>query len=65
MSDQMTLKEAEAEVSKAVYAATKIFEDLEAQGVILGNGHHARQKLAALAVEDLRSRWKGSSDTSP
>jgi len=65
MSDQMTLKEAEAEVSKAVYEATAIFEHLEGQGLLVGNGHHARQKLAQIAVEDLRSRWKGSSDTAP
>jgi hypothetical protein len=56
----MTREQAEAEISKAVYEATAIFERLEGQGLIMGNGHHARQKLAQAAVEDLRSRWKNS-----
>jgi phosphotransacetylase len=53
-----TLEEASAEVSKAVYAATAAFERLEGDGLIMGNGHHARQKLAQAAVEDLKARWK-------
>lgn len=57
MSDKMTFEQAAAEISKAVYAATGIFEKLEGEGLISGNGHHARQKIAHAAVEDLRARW--------
>lgn len=56
----MTLEDACVEISNAVYESTAILERLEGQGHLLGNGHHARQKLAAAAVEDLKSRWKGS-----
>lgn len=55
---KMTLEKAEAELSKAVYAATDLLERLEAEGFIVGNGHHARQKLAAAAVAELRARWR-------
>jgi acetoin utilization deacetylase AcuC-like enzyme len=54
----MTVEQASAEISKAVYAATAIMEKLEAAGHLKGNGHHARQKLATAAAEDLKSRWK-------
>lgn len=53
----MTLEEACAELSSRVYAAAILFERLEGAGKIIGNGHHAAQKIAALAVEDLKSRW--------
>lgn len=54
----MTLKDAEAELSNAVYAATSLLERLEGVGRLVGNGHHARQKIAQMAVEELRSRWQ-------
>lgn len=52
-----TVDEAAAEVERRVYAALDILEDLEEAGRIIGNGHHARQKIAAAAAEDLRARW--------
>lgn len=55
--DQLTLEQAENELQKAVYEATAILEKLERAGQVSGNGHHARQKLAQMAVEELRSRW--------
>lgn len=55
----MILKDAETELSASVYAATKLLEDLEAAGLIDGNGHHARQRIAEMAVDELRSRWRG------
>lgn len=53
----MTLADAEAELMNAVYAATAIMERMEHAGKIRGNGHHARQAVAAKAVEELRGRW--------
>lgn len=57
-----TLEQASAELSRAVYEATSLLEQLEAAGLIGGNAHHARQKLASAAVEDLRERWVDKKD---
>lgn len=55
----MDLNEAKAEVKQVIYsAAVVIFEKLESEKLILGNGHHAAQKLAEYAAEELESRWK-------
>jgi len=56
---QMTLEEAMAFISNRVYEATAIIEQLEGAGLISGNGHHARQKLAGLAAEEIKKRWLG------
>ncbi len=53
---QLSLEEAEGQLSTAVYMATAIFERLEGH-TISGNGHHARQAVAAFAVKELRERW--------
>lgn len=53
------LPEAERQLRNAIYEASRIFETLERAGLIKGNGHHARQKLAQKAVDDLRERWIG------
>lgn len=53
----MTLQEAVAEIGNAVYAATDLYERLEGAGLINGNGHHMRQKVADFAQELLRQRW--------
>lgn len=52
------LDDAANELSNEVYAATSIIERLEAKGLLLGNGHHIRQKLADDAVRMLRERTK-------
>jgi len=57
---ELTLEQAEAMLMNSVYAAGSILESLEYAGKIIGNGHHARQKVAAMAVEELRRRWKES-----
>ncbi len=59
---QMTLDEACARISSDVYRATELFDRLEGAGLIDGNSHHARQKLATAAVESLRARWKNQAD---
>ena len=53
----MSLEEASAELSRRVYEAAILFERLEGAGKVFGNGHHAAQKLAAFAVDDLKARW--------
>lgn len=53
-----TLEEAEARLSTAVYAATRLFEDLENAGLVGGNGHHLRQAVATFTVEKLKERWQ-------
>lgn len=54
---EWSLETAKAAVERAVYDATGVFEDLEHQGFILGNGHHARQLVAMHAIEELEHRW--------
>ncbi|MBW3019682.1 hypothetical protein KY334_00125 [Candidatus Woesearchaeota archaeon] len=34
-----------------------LFETLEREGKIMGNGHHARQEVADFAQQVLLSRW--------
>ncbi len=53
----MTLAEAKAELSNAIYRAGAIIEDLEHAGKVHGNGHHARQHLCEAATKELESRW--------
>lgn len=59
----LTLEQAEAELTEAVYASTRILEDLEHAGLVSGNGHHLRQEIAQLAVNKMRERWKGAPAT--
>jgi len=60
---EMTLEDACARISASVYQATAIFERLEAAGLVIGNGHHARQKVAEMAVAELRERWRAKRDS--
>lgn len=46
-------------VEYEIYKNTRIFEDLEMDGKISGNGHHIRQKWAKMAVEEVKKRWIG------
>lgn len=56
----LTLAAASARLANEVYAATALLERLQSAGLLSGNGHHARQKAAAAAVEELRARWLGA-----
>ncbi len=48
----------EAVLSAKVYqACVHVFETLEVDQTITGNGHHMAQKVADQAVELLKSRW--------
>ncbi len=55
----MTREDAEAAITNAVYEASQLIETLATCGRCSGNGHHARQKLAELAKQELASRWIG------
>lgn len=59
----MTLEEAKSSISLAVYEASRLLETLENAGLCHGNGHHARQKLAAAAAEQVELRWKKDTST--
>jgi hypothetical protein len=48
----------EVELSNRVYEASLLIERLENAGRVFGNGHHAAQKIAEFASNDLKSRWK-------
>lgn len=52
----VTLETAVAEIENAVYEASSLLERLEGVGRLLGNGHHARQKVAAFAAKELKER---------
>ncbi len=54
---KLTLKEATAMISNAVYEATILIESLEYTGKINGNGHHIRQNICAYTVSELEKRW--------
>jgi hypothetical protein len=47
------------EVENTAYRSmVSLFESLEHQGLISGNGHHIAQKIAAIAKETVLERWK-------
>ena len=53
----LTLEEALSEIGNATYTATDLYERLEGSGLVHGNGHHMRQKVAEFAKQLLRERW--------
>jgi hypothetical protein len=55
--DELSQEQVERKLYSDVYEACKIIETLEGLQKVFGNGHHARQKIADLAVQDLRERW--------
>lgn len=54
----MTLSEAQIRIQVNVYKATAIFEVLEGDGLVTGNGHHMRQQIAKAASDLVAERWK-------
>ena len=60
MSDDLktiSLEDAQHRLGNLVYEAASLVEKLEQAGRVLGNGHHARQKIAQFAKDDLARRW--------
>lgn len=55
--EKLDMKSAMNEISNAVYQASKIIEQLEGAGKVLGNGHHARQNIAKFAADEIMKRW--------
>ena len=55
---ELDVKRARQLIEDRVYEACQLIERLEGVGKISGNGHHARQKLAAIAGDDLERRWR-------
>jgi hypothetical protein len=52
-------RDKEIELGGAVYAACiKIFEDMEHEEEVYGNGHHMAQDVAAFAEHLLNERWR-------
>lgn len=71
MADRISLEDALQQLSNSVYTNTALIEKLEGQGLVDGNGHHARQYLAVEAQVTLLKRWRNKdevlalSDTHP
>ena len=62
---KLSFEEVRARVSNKVYEATRLIEDLEGAGVLRCNGHHVRQRIAALATDELKSIWDASHPATP
>lgn len=54
----MSLDEAKEHIYAKVYDAAKLLETLENANMCYGNGHHARQRLAAAAATEVENRWR-------
>lgn len=54
---EMTLEDAQLEIERKVYEATRLLEELERAGKIRGNGHHMRQRLSGYAKTLVKDRW--------
>jgi hypothetical protein len=57
-----TLEGAKSYVTHEVYRTALIFERLEDEGLIKGNGHHLAQRLAAEAERLLEESWQEKKD---
>lgn len=61
--ENMDLETAKAELSNALYAASRLMEQLEYTKTpdghkrITGNGHHIRQKISKFGTDLLTERW--------
>ena len=54
----MTKEEAVAEIGNRVYQAScSLFEKLEGEGYIRGNGHHIAQVISKYAKEIMKNRF--------
>lgn len=55
--NEKAMLDACADLSNEVYKSTQLYETLEYKGLVYGNGHHMRQKVAEFAVNLLKERW--------
>ena len=54
---QITLEDAQCELSNKVYASCFMYEQLEHLGKVRGNGHHIMQELCEMSTKLLAERW--------
>lgn len=54
----LTLRDAQSELSNKLYEASRLLEELEHAGRVLGNGHHMRQHVCAFGEQLLAERWR-------
>ena len=57
---EMDIETACTKIADNVYEATGLIELLEGRGKVIGNGHHHRQKAAALVTDLLKDVWRKS-----
>ena len=57
MSGSERYEEVRIAVVRALYEAAMIFERLEDQGLIRGNGHDMAQKVGRYGIRMLAERW--------
>jgi len=62
MTTDVTFGDYARTLSNAIYKAAGVIEECERQGLVRGNGHHARQHLCRLAIEELASRWNDKAE---
>jgi hypothetical protein len=61
----MSKKEVTDLVREFVYRATFPLESMEHAGIVLWNGHHARQAAADRIAEDVGKAWELKSEKTP
>jgi len=54
---EMSLEDAQGELSNSVYESCFMYEQLEHAGKVRGNGHHIMQELCEMATKLLADRW--------
>ena len=52
-----SLSDAQQRLSRSIYDASLLLEQLEGAGLVIGNGHHMRAKIAEFATNLLKERW--------
>ena len=57
---EMSIDDLTTVLSSQVYKACRIVEDCEFAGILLGNGHHARQEMGEAVVKLFRHRLENA-----
>ena len=56
--EEMTLKDAQTEISNKVYEVCLLYEAFEHLGKVRGNGHHMAQYVATYASDLMEKQWE-------
>jgi len=59
----MDIEKAKTKLSNSIYEASGLFEELESEGRLIGNGHHIRQDLCEFAIKLLEERWRNNENS--